>query len=848
MNPRTTTRVVAVLASLLAVACVAYAQNTANSHYFVGDFKRINQSNARQFAIWSTQDNRYIQASVGNVAGNAVRVIAHPSRAAAYVLFQDGNGDTVMYYDMETDSWTALGEKSNGGDRYSDIVISGNTLYVCGSFSFSQRTNPVYNFAQRALDATPRTLWATIDVPAGGSVTFPGCDRIFKPSGSTYNLVVLDNNGDISWQLAGSKSFVNTPTAAASNIRAQGQTGASSVSPSSMKQEGGYIYASGSFNIDPDATSIYQIVRTQDGVSWSGVLRFPTTGNYGNLLTYTVIGNEVFWVGSQDVNGITRYSLFKATITSGESAPTRIGEYLETGNNPTADQMFAVGNTIMGFTPDDILKMTEGDVDNAPQQDSWRHRRYIDTGVSQIAADGSGGWTWGMGGGFTDASGATVVATAAAQSATGGYIFVIGGFERAWDGAAYGMAAYSEEKRMFVPFGFVRMDSVGHLQGAGYPYTDPQQFRTVHAYMNNDGRSQTVIVGGDFARINNRTLNSIAYISSADGTAGMATQWSALATGLSRTGAANTFNEIVIERPALINAITSHPLRRGTGQVIYAGGRIASAGSVGVSNVARYELGTDQASMAWTGMKGGVNGEVYALDSADRRFVYVGGSFTRAGNNSATNIAMWDDELGMWNNMRGGVNGVVRSIYARGSRSVLVAGAFTMAGGVPVSNIALWDGEIWTSIGCDTCKSDCDSATGLSRTCTPSGVTDYYEIKNIGGKIYLLADNGEVLCYDGNLYTVYKPQLSSAGLTAGEQRLARVPRDAKGQLWVAGTSATSTVTNFWTRITEYSVENRNIYPVRGGFDDIVRTVSPAAAVGPLAALILAVAALLALFM
>jgi hypothetical protein len=749
----------------------------------------------------------------------------------------------VAQYDYETDEWTALGEKLS---KVNDIMISGTTLYACGDFSLGSRVNPIQNMAQRSLDANPRSLWQTIDFPTVGVDAFPVCNQIFKPAGNSYNLIIRDVASTIQWQLS-NKNWTNVPGPgegnADSNLRGFPLSPNAPIPVTSMKYEGGFIYAHGRFFIG-DGTEAFQVVRTSDGVTWTGVLRLPTDNGYGQpVFYYSVIGNNVYWVSEKDENLtesggaiFTRANLWSSAISSGVAAPSKLGDYLSDFGFPSdaSKNMLPVGNTLVVLSPSGLLQYTEGLV-NHPNFQDFRHFRRLDTGLSQINADGSGGWTAAFGGGLT-ASGATVTPTQLAVGADG-FVFAIGNFDAAWDNVAYGMAAYNEDKKAFASFGHPLRDDTSALALA-HPYPATPTVRTVHVYTNADGH-QTVIIGGEFARLNNRTVNSIATTQSGDGADGLL--WNAMGAGLTGTTSTNILHLTVEQRPGQVNTITSHPRSSGTGQVIYVGGNFAASGSVGLNNVARFELGGD-GSGAWTGLMGGVSGTVSALDSADRRYVFVGGDFIRAGNISTSNVAIWDDQEGEWIDMRGGVDGTVRAIYARGPKNVLVGGAFTVAGGVTVSNLALWDGNIWKSVGCDECGSDCQ-ANGLERTCTIGPVL---EIKEIKGRVYLRTTDG-LLEFTRDFYTVFKAQTTTS-TASGEQRLAPASRDSKGQVWFTGASGSAAVNTYFNQITEYNVDNLNIYPVRGGFNAIVRGVSPASALAPIAGLAVLIATMLALLM
>ena len=92
----------------------------------------------------------------------------------------------------------------------------------------------------------------------------------------------------------------------------------------------------------------------------------------------------------------------------------------------------------------------------------------------------------------------------------------------------------------------------------------------------------------------------------------------------------------------------------------------------------------------------GVAGNVYALAIDGEGNVYVGGSFTVAGNQSANYIAKWDGSD--WYSLGSGLNGTVFTIAIDGD-NVYAGGLFTLAGGNSARHMAVWNGSDWNSLG-----------------------------------------------------------------------------------------------------------------------------------------------------
>lgn len=95
------------------------------------------------------------------------------------------------------------------------------------------------------------------------------------------------------------------------------------------------------------------------------------------------------------------------------------------------------------------------------------------------------------------------------------------------------------------------------------------------------------------------------------------------------------------------------------------------------------------------------NVEAFAFDAAGH--VYVGGSFTSAGYQAASNIAWWDGASG-WHPMGAGLPGRVRAIAVAPDGDVLAAHAIDEHE-YYATRISRWDGTTWTTVA------DVDGAT-----------------------------------------------------------------------------------------------------------------------------------------
>lgn len=144
----------------------------------------------------------------------------------------------------------------------------------------------------------------------------------------------------------------------------------------------------------------------------------------------------------------------------------------------------------------------------------------------------------------------------------------------------------------------------------------------------------------------------------------------------------------------------------GRGPALYLAGDFFSAGDVGTTRVARWDGNTWEPLISITGSQ--LTGdEVRALavfDDGGGPELFAGGTFSRAGGLTATNIAKWDGRT--WREVEGslgqGINGRVDCLHVHTDATgaaLYVGGQFDRAGGISASNIAKWDGDEWSRLG-----------------------------------------------------------------------------------------------------------------------------------------------------
>jgi hypothetical protein len=185
-------------------------------------------------------------------------------------------------------------------------------------------------------------------------------------------------------------------------------------------------------------------------------------------------------------------------------------------------------------------------------------------------------------------------------------------------------------------------------------------------------------------------------------------RWNSASSTWNLVGAANAINAAVQDIKV-------------SGSDVYIGGDFTNAGG---NNANDYLTRWTGSAFVPPGSEtaGPLNGTVSAVVVSGTE-VYVGGSFTNAGNvPGADYIAKWNGTT--WSGLLSGTVGInspaVVTTIALSGTDVLVGGVFTNAGGVPGANyIARWNGSTWNAVG------PTPSITGTVTTIAISG-TDVY--------------------------------------------------------------------------------------------------------------------------
>ncbi|MBU1694957.1 MAG: PKD domain-containing protein, partial [Verrucomicrobia bacterium] len=146
-------------------------------------------------------------------------------------------------------------------------------------------------------------------------------------------------------------------------------------------------------------------------------------------------------------------------------------------------------------------------------------------------------------------------------------------------------------------------------------------------------------------------------------------------------------------------------IKEGPNGEVFIGGTFMLATSNGVArNIAKWN------GSSWETMSSGVFGDrVYAFAVGPDGALYVGGDFTNAGGVTASRIAKatWNTNTHAWTwsslgqGVSNGVNNRVDALVFRGT-NLYVGGSFSRAGNKVAWRIAKWDGTSWSHVGPDS--------------------------------------------------------------------------------------------------------------------------------------------------
>jgi len=165
-------------------------------------------------------------------------------------------------------------------------------------------------------------------------------------------------------------------------------------------------------------------------------------------------------------------------------------------------------------------------------------------------------------------------------------------------------------------------------------------------------------------------------------------RWNTTSGGWSTLGADPDFNGVLGDVYSIVVAGTD----------VYVGGSFTEAGEIAASNVARWNSGTNE----WAALGDGVDGNVLTMAFSSNKLYVGGGAITSAGSVDVAKIAVWNVSNGSWgalgSGVADGIDGRVTTMIADGG-DLYVGGDFEHAGSLAASNIVKWNGSKWSALG-----------------------------------------------------------------------------------------------------------------------------------------------------
>jgi N-acetylneuraminic acid mutarotase len=810
---------------------------------------------------WDTQ----FGLPVPGIAGE-IRALAIDRQGNVYVggAFRAVGGistvvNNIVQYNVQTNSWSALGTGANNGVSFAGLIGGVHALAVDGQGrvyvggDFTQAGGVSANNVARFDPAT--NSWSAL----GAGVSFS------LGSGGEVNALAIDGQGRVyvggDFTQAGGVSANNVARfdPATNSWSALGTGANNGVSDTSFFERvnalaidrQGRIYVGGRFTRAGEVSANRVARFDPQANSWSALGTGANNGISGDETSFpgpSVSALAVDEQGRVYVGGdFTQAGGVSARSVARFDPATNSWSALGTGaNNGVSGSVNALaidgqGRVYVGGRFPQAGEVSANNVARFdPQANSWsalgtgssngvsvRSPISPALGVSALAVDGQGRVY--VGGRFAEAGGVSASSVARFNPATNswsalgtgggsgtndivralavdgqGRVYVGGLFTQAGGVSANSVARFDPATNSWSTLGTGANNGVTItiLGIPGLPLPPDFVLPGIVGALAVDGQGN-VYVGGFFTRAGGVSANSVARFNPATNS------WSALGTG-SSNGVSGSRNPILPIPSVSALAVD------GQGRV-YVGGDFTEAGGVSARSVARFNPATNSWSALGTGANNGVSGDetplsgpsVSALAVDGQGRVYVGGRFTRAGEVSANRVARFDPQANSWSALGTGANnGIsgdetpfsgpsVSALAVDGQGRVYVGGRFTSAGGVSANSVARFDPQAnsWSALG-----------TGAN-----NGVSgDVFALAVVG--VFALAVDGQGRVYVGGDFT-----------QAGEVSANNVARfDPQANSWSAlGTGANNGVGGITSTISvgvnTFAVDRQGRVYVGGNF-------------------------------
>jgi len=589
------------------------------------------------------------------VSGNDVYVGGFFSQAGT------GSGavfaNNVARYNPNSGTWDNLGggvSFGGFGGQVNALAVSGNDVYVGGIFS-QAGTGSGAVFANNVARYNPNSgTWDNL----GGGVSFGG-------SGGVVNALAVSGNdvyvGGIFSQagtgsgavFANNVARYNPNSGTWDNLGGGVSVGGSGGVVNALAVSGNDVYVGGFFSqagTGSGAVFANNVARyNPNSGTWDNLGGGVSFGGFGGVVNaLAVSGNDVYVGGIFNQAGTGSGAVFANNVALFSAGSWRaLGTGTQNGVDREVRALAVSGNDVY----------VGGFFNRAGSVSANNVARY----------DGSGWRALGSGGG-NGVNGPVYALAVDGQ----GRVYVGGQFTQAGGSSGFNnVARYNPNSGTW--------DNLG----GGVSFGGSGGQVNALAVSGND-----VYVGGFFSQAGTGSgavfANNVARYNPNSGT------WDNLGGGVSFGGFGGQVNALAV-----------------SGNDVYVGGFFDQAGSVSANNVARFNVGTNSWRALGTGSQNGVNGFVFALAVVGNE-VFVGGTFTSAGGESANSVARYNPNSGTWDNLGGGVSfggfgGQVNALAVSGN-DVYVGGFFDQAGSVSANNVARFNvgTNSWRALGTGT--------------------------------------------------------------------------------------------------------------------------------------------------